>query len=236
MSICGNCAFYKSGRESNRCEYFKTECFHVQDECDAFSADGNLPRETEEKIFLESNGAFGLCPQETRIHCFNNSQHQIIWPEPSGEPDMEIRVKYHPGARRLEYLEQGDWIDLAAAETVFVPKGEMQVISLGISVQLPEGYEAVIAPRSSTFVKYGIILPNSIGVIDNSYCGDDDIWRFPAYCLIPNTIIGGTEGSVIRQGDRIAQFRILKSQPRCRIVETETLGNPSRGGFGSTGV
>ena len=96
---------------------------------------------------------------------------------------MKILVRYHDGAVPLTVLPQGDWIDLCAAETVTMHAGEFRIISLGVSMQLPEGYEAHIVPRSSTFRKWGILQANSMGVIDESYCGDDDVWGFPALAM-----------------------------------------------------
>ena len=139
---------------------------------------------------------------------------------------MKILVRYHDGAVPLTILPQGDWIDLCAAETVTMHAGEFRIISLGVSMQLPEGYEAHIVPRSSTFRKWGILQANSMGVIDESYCGDDDVWGFPALAMRDTTIA---------RGDRICQFRIMEHQPAIEFEECETLGNPSRGGFGSTG-
>ena len=104
--------------------------------------------------------------------------------------------------------------------------GERRYISQGISMKLPQGYEAIMAPRSSTFKRYGILQTNSIGVIDNSYCGDDDIWMFPAYA---------TRDVEIPAGARICQFRIIKSQPRLVFTSVDSLGEENRGGLGSTG-
>ena len=139
-----------------------------------------------------------------------------------------MKVRYHADIERLSYLEgKGDWIDLRCAEDVHLQAGEMRLISLGISVQVPQGYEMIIAPRSSTFRKYGILQANSIGVIDESYCGDGDILMFPAYA---------TRECTIRHGDRICQFRLFRHQPAIRFEETDRLGNEDRGGFGSTGT
>ena len=140
---------------------------------------------------------------------------------------MKILVRYHDGAVPLTILPQGDWIDLCAAETVTMHAGEFRIISLGVSMQLPEGYEAHIVPRSSTFRKWGILQANSMGVIDESYCGDDDVWGFPALAMRDTTIA---------RGDRICQFRIVENQPALHFVKVETLGGPDRGGFGSTGI
>ena len=118
-----------------------------------------------------------------------------------------------------------DWIDLRAAETVSMKAGEFRLIKLGVGMKLPKGYEAHIVPRSSTFKKYGIIQTNHQGVIDNSYCGDEDEWMFPAYAM---------RDTVINCNDRICQFRIMKKMPEVIFEEVEHLDELSRGGFGST--
>ena len=144
---------------------------------------------------------------------------------------MEIKIKYHDGMEKwpIEKFDKGDCIDLRAAEDVTLVKFQSAMISLGVSMQLPEGYEAHVVPRSSTFKNYGIIQTNhSVGIIDNSYCGDNDIWHFPAICM---------KNGVIHKGDRIAQFRIVKnSMDNVTFTAVETLGNADRGSFGSTGV
>ena len=137
-----------------------------------------------------------------------------------------IKIKYHNDIRPLEILDNGDWIDLRAAEDVNLEKGDFRLISLGVSMKLPEGYEAHIVPRSSTFKHWGIIQANHMGVIDNSYCGDNDIWKFPAIA---------TRDAVIYKNDRICQFRIMKKQPCVRFNTVEHLNGPDRGGFGSSG-
>lgn len=150
-----------------------------------------------------------------------------------------IKIKYHADIEKIKKIEVGDWIDLRAAEDVFIGYGEFKTISLGVSMKLPEGYEAHVAPRSSTFKNFGIIMTNSIGIIDNSYCGDDDIWGFPAYCLEPkqgDPFEAEEWGTQIKKGERICQFRIVKKQPSVTFEEVETLGGVNRGGFGSTGV
>ena len=138
-----------------------------------------------------------------------------------------IRIKYlTPDIDPVKEISQGDWIDLRAAEDVHIEKGEYRMIPLGVAMELPVGYEAIVAPRSSTFKHFGILMANSIGVIDESYCGDNDEWHFPAYA---------TRATFIRKNDRICQFRILRHQDPV-IFETVTeLGNGDRGGFGSTG-
>ena len=143
-----------------------------------------------------------------------------------------IQVLYHddfPGEplQKIEKFENGDWIDLRAAETVEMKAGEFRLISLGVSMKLPEGYEANIVPRSSTFMKWGILQTNHFGVIDNSYSGENDIWRFPAIAL---------RDTIIHKNDRICQFRIMDHQPQMDFEEVESLGMPDRGGHGSTGI
>jgi len=137
-----------------------------------------------------------------------------------------IKVKYLAGAKPLEKIEQGDWIDLYTYEDEELYLGEHKYISLGVAMQLPLGYEAIVAPRSSTFKKWGLLQTNSIGVIDNSYCGDDDIWVFPAYA---------TRNVKIPAGTRLCQFRIQECQPLIEFIPVDTLGNKNRGGFGTSG-
>lgn len=141
---------------------------------------------------------------------------------------MKIKIKYFdPDLIRLEKIEKGSWIDLRAAETVEMKKGEFKLIPLGIAMHLPLGYEAHVVPRSSTFKNFKILQTNSFGVIDESYCGDNDQWFFPALAV---------EDTVIHKNDRICQFRIMDHQPAIDFEEVETLGMPDRGGHGSTGI
>jgi len=141
---------------------------------------------------------------------------------------MKIKIKYFdPDLIRLEKIEKGNWIDLRAAETVEMKKGEFKLIPLGIAMHLPLGYEAHVVPRSSTFKNFKILQANSFGVIDESYCGDNDQWFFPALAV---------EDTVIHKNDRICQFRIMDHQPAIDFEEVETLGMPDRGGHGSTGI
>ena len=139
---------------------------------------------------------------------------------------MNIPVKYHADIRPLEKNERGDWIDLRAAEDVELKAGEFKLISLGVSMQLPEGYEAIIIPRSSTFKHWGVIQTNHCGLIDNSYCGDDDVWMFPALA---------TRDVLIEKNSRICQFRIQKKMEDVTFNTVDKLGNPNRSGFGSSG-
>lgn len=145
----------------------------------------------------------------------------------------EIKIKYHADIEPLEKIAVGDWIDLRAAEEVEMWEGDFALISLGVSMKLPDGYEAHVLPRSSTFKNYGIVMVNSMGVIDNSYCGDGDVWKFPAFCVFGREY--GEFYTRIKKGDRIAQFRIVKKQPEIEFVEVEHLDGENRGGFGSTG-
>ena len=142
---------------------------------------------------------------------------------------MEIKIKYFNDAvERLRYIDgKSDWIDLRAAEEVELKAGEFKLIPLGVAMELPVGYEAHVVPRSSTFKNFGIIQTNSMGVIDESYCGDNDQWFMPAYAL---------RDTVIHVNDRICQFRIMAHQPALTFAETDVLGNRDRGGHGSTGV
>ena len=139
-----------------------------------------------------------------------------------------ILIKYHdPDMEPLRYIDgKSDWIDLRAAEDAEMKAGDFRYISLGISVKLPEGYEMIIAPRSSTFKNFGILQPNSPAVVDESYSSDEDILRYPALAM---------RDTVIHRGDRICQFRILQHQPQIRFEAVESLGHNARGGFGSTG-
>ena len=140
--------------------------------------------------------------------------------------ELTVKIKYHGDTEPLERIAVGDWIDLRAAESVTLKAGEWRPISLGISMELPEGYEAHILPRSSTFKRWGVILPNAMGIIDQSYCGDNDIWHFGALAM---------RDTQINKGDRICQFRIMAKMPPITFLTVETLGNDDRGGFGSTG-
>ena len=140
-----------------------------------------------------------------------------------------IRIRYvSDQIEKLTYIEnKSDWIDLRAAEDVVMKQGEFRLISLGVAMELPAGYEAHMVPRSSTFKNFGIIQANSMGIIDGSYCGDNDIWRFPAIAM---------RDTEIHVGDRICQFRIMKNQPTLIFEEVEHLEGADRGGFGSTGT
>ena len=128
----------------------------------------------------------------------------------------QIRIKYFTDAiERLTYIDgKSDWIDLRASEEVTLKAGEFCLIPLGVAMELPEGYEAHVVPRSSTFKNYGIIQTNSCGIIDGTYCGDDDMWRMPVYAV---------RDTVIHVNDRICQFRIFENQPKITFDEVESL-------------
>ena len=139
-----------------------------------------------------------------------------------------IKIKYFTDKiDKINKIDKGDWIDLRSAETIELKAGEFKLIPLGVAMQLPKGYEAHIVPRSSTYKNFGIIQTNHQAVIDESYCGDNDQWFYPAYAL---------RDTVINVNDRICQFRIIKKQPSIKFEEVDILENEDRGGIGSTGV
>lgn len=144
------------------------------------------------------------------------------------EQKQTIRVKYFTEKiDKLTYIGgKSDWLDLRAAEDVRLCAGEFHLIPLGIAVELPKGYEAHIVPRSSTFKNFGIIQTNHMGIIDETYCGDNDQWFMPAYAL---------RDTQIHVNDRICQFRIMEHQPELSFEEAKELKNADRGGLGSTG-
>lgn len=139
---------------------------------------------------------------------------------------MIIKIKYHADILPLEKTDRGDWCDLRVAEDVELKKGDFKLISLGVSMQLPPNYEAIVVPRSSTFKTWGVIQANHCGVIDNSYCGDNDIWMFPAIAL---------RDTFIEKNSRICQFRIQKKMNNVNFETVDTLNNVDRGGIGSSG-
>lgn len=176
---------------------------------------------------------------------------------------LKIKVKrFNKSIELPEVIDNGDWIDLRASETKLLeaPQAgtlkrhklegtevnhrdvsfDFSLVPLGVAMKLPKGFEAVVAPRSSTYKKFGIIQANHIGIIDNSYCGDNDEWKYPVIAM---------RDTVINKGDRICQFRIQLSQKATvwqklkwmfssgiKIVEVESLSEVDRGSFGSTGI
>ena len=175
---------------------------------------------------------------------------------------MKLRVKYLDGAKKMEKITKGNWIDVYAYEDTFVPVGQRKMINLGFALELPQGWEGHLAPRSSTFKTWGIIQTNSVGVVDDTYIGDNDIWHMPVYCLKGNSYSVSddngnlvevtkenyeknkkdprcanlTLGTFIHKGDKIGQFRIMEVMPEIEFEEVESFGNADRGGFGTTGV
>ncbi len=148
------------------------------------------------------------------------------------EEKLEIHVLYHddydgPPLEKIEKISVGDWIDLRAAKDVTLNSFDSCIIPLGVSMKLPDGYEAHIAPRSSTFRKWSILQSNGFGVVDSSFSGNGDIWGMPVVALGKTTI---------HKNDRICQFRIMKKMPPVEFVEVDHLDGPDRGGFGSTGA
>ncbi len=140
---------------------------------------------------------------------------------------LEIKIKYFDETLlKIEKIKIGSWVDLRAAEDVTLKQFEFKLISLGVAMELPRGYEANVVPRSSTYKNFGIIQTNSFAVIDPDYCGDGDMWYYPALAL---------RDTEIKKGDRIAQFRINKIMPKTKFIEVKELNNENRGGIGSTG-
>ena len=141
---------------------------------------------------------------------------------------VNIKIKYFDDEiEKLRYIDgKSDWIDLRASEDVEFKKGEFKLIPLGVAMELPNGYEAHVVPRSSTFKNFGLIMTNSEGIIDNTYCGDNDMWKFPAIAM---------RDTIVHKNDRICQFRIMRNQPEIIFQEVKKLEGNDRGGFGSTG-
>lgn len=158
---------------------------------------------------------------------------------------MKIKVKFfddnlYAGDNSLQKIggKKSDWIDLRAAEDIVIEEGEYMLIPLGLAMELPDGYEAHICPRSSTFKYFGIIQTNSMGIVDNSYCGDNDQWKMPVYCLKGNStnIEDGKRYTSISKGERICQFRIMPVQSELDFKVVSILGNKDRDGIGSSGT
>jgi len=141
---------------------------------------------------------------------------------------MKINIKYFSNEiDKINSISKGNWIDLRVSQKTVLKAGEFKLIPLGVAMKLPDGYEAHIVPRSSTFKNFGVIQTNHCGIIDNSYQGDDDQWLFPAYAL---------RDTIINVNDRICQFRIIEIQPNINFKIVDKLNSENRGGFGSTGT
>ena len=153
---------------------------------------------------------------------------------------MRLRIKYFEDAKKLEKISKGNWIDVYANKDMFVEKNTRAMIPLGFALELPKGWEGHLAPRSSTFKTWGIIQTNCVGVVDDTYIGDNDQWHMPVFCLQHKAIeiIDNVEekGTWIRKGDKVGQFRIMEVMPVIEFEEVESFGNVDRGGFGSTGT
>lgn len=146
---------------------------------------------------------------------------------PVKDNTLEIKIKYlKEDVTRAEKITVGDWIDLRASQDVILKQGEQCDVPLGVAMELPKGYEAWLNGRSSLTKKFGVIR-GGIGIIDSTYCGDNDEWKFPVYAI---------KNTIIRKNDRICQFRIMPIMEPLQLKEVEVLGNPDRGGLGSTGV
>ena len=142
--------------------------------------------------------------------------------------EAKLKIKYHvKELEKLRYIDgKSDWIDLRAAENVSMKQGEYRLISMGISVEIPKGYEMLIVPRSSAYKNFGILQTNAMGVVDESFCGDNDIIHMPILAM---------RDTEIHINDRIGQFRLMPHQPEVHFIEVDHLDNEDRGGFGTTG-
>ena len=142
--------------------------------------------------------------------------------------EAKLKIKYHvKELEKLCYIDgKSDWIDLRVAENVSMKQGEYRLISMGISVEIPKGYEILIVPRSSAYKNFGILQTNAMGVVDESFCGDNDIIHMPILAM---------RDTEIHINDRIGQFRLMPHQPEVHFIEVDHLDNEDRGGFGTTG-
>lgn len=155
---------------------------------------------------------------------------------------LKIKVKLFRPQRLPELVDKGDFVDLryGGENTVYLNEGDYTLLELGVAMKLPKGFEAIIVSRSSTYNRFGIMNPNGFGVIDGSYSGNNDEWKYPALAL--------RDSIVIHTWDRICQFRIQLSQKATvwqklrwlfssgiKFVKVDDLDGTDRGGFGSTG-
>ena len=222
--------------------------------------DGEMYIEVDDEYFVTP--MYDYCNVEHKITVSEEINQQFIFGGFHFTPGMceeiksklKIKIKYFEGAKELEKISKGDWIDLYANKDMFIAEGERVMIPLGVARGLPEGYEAHVVPRSSTFKTWGLIQTNHMGVIDHSYCGNNDQWHMPVYCLEGKDIkkdkfytyddylkedvllsTTETKGTYIHKGDKICQFRIMEIQPEIEFEKVEVLENEDRNGFGSTG-
>ena len=209
--------------------------------------DGDIYVGEDDEFFVKS--MCGYCNVEHEITASEDKKQQFTIEGFRFTPGMceeiksklKIKIKYFEGAKELEKISKGDWIDLYANKDMFIAEGERAMIPLGVAMELPEGYEAHVVPRSSTFKTWGLIQTNHMGVIDHSYRGNNDQWHMPVYCLegkdrmwLTETV--GRKGTYICKGDKICQFRIMEIQPEIEFEKVEVLENEDRNGFGSTGA
>lgn len=208
--------------------------------------DGNIYVENDDEFFVK--GMYDYCNTEHEITEVEEINQRFALEGYHFTPGMceevenklKIKIKYFNDARELEKISKGDWIDLYANKDMFIPEGSRAMIPLGVAMELPNGYEAHLVPRSSTFKTWGIIQTNHMGVIDHSYMGDNDQWHMPVYCLMGKDEIREVTGRMVKgthisKNDKICQFRIMEIQPEIEFEKVEVLGNEDRNGFGSTG-
>lgn len=192
------------------------------------------------KMYVNAEG--DITAKGTKI-CMNPNEINV---EIFGEwctNTIKVPIKYFEGATELEKISKGDWIDVYARKDVFVPFLGQAMIPLGFAMELPKGMEGHLAPRGSTMKSWGMIQTNSVGIVDNSFAGDNDEWQFPAQCTMPHECIATQieghkvrlSGTWIRKGDKVAQFRIVDNMKDVEFVVKESLGNADRGMEGSTG-
>lgn len=161
---------------------------------------------------------------------------------------MDIKIKYFEGATKLKINPKGNLIDAYSREDIFIPQFEMGLVHLGFAMELPKGKIAKLYPRSSTFKTWGCMLANSVGIIDETFCGDNDEWLAPLVCINPKDVIPvpledfdnllskNQYGTWIKKHDKICQFEIVDAMKMPTFIEVETLGNKDRHGIGSTGT
>ena len=205
----------------------------------------------DEKHECDCNGECGgdcKCYQEEEVKIDVNdivSNSGLLFTSVDwSDPMKDIPIRYLDGAKELVINPKGNCIDVYAYEDMFIPYMGYAMINLGFAMQLPEGKIAKLYPRSSTFKTWGLIQTNHTGIIDESYCGNDDIWHLPVQCTMPKqvdkVIINGHKvtiaGTWVKKGDKIAQFEIVDAMEMPTFKKVDDLGNTDRGGFGSTGT